>query len=89
VQEDWPQSLAICALKLLVMPLVVLGLAMLLHLPPMETRVVVLLAGLAVGVNVYLMAHEFGSMQAPVASSMVLSTVLSSVTVPLALAAAG
>jgi|SRR5438132_523456 len=89
VQEDWPQSLAICALKLVVMPLVVLGLAVLLHLPLMESRVVVLLAGLAVGVNVYLMAHEFGAMQAPIASSMVLSTALSSLTAPLALALTG
>jgi malonate transporter len=89
ITADWPQSLAICALKLVAMPLVVLGLAVSLHLPSMETRVVVLLAGLAVGVNVYLMAHEFDSMQGPVAGSMVLSTALSSLTVPLALAAAG
>jgi malonate transporter len=89
VRTDFAQTLAICALKLVVMPMVVLGLALLLHLPPMETRVVVLLAGLAVGVNVYLMAHEFESMQAPVAASLVLSTALSAITVPLALAAAG
>jgi malonate transporter and related proteins len=89
VKEDWPQSLAICVLKLLVMPMVVLALAWLLHLPPMETRVAVLLSALSVGVNVYLMAHEFGSMQAPVASSMVLSTALSALTTPLALAVAG
>lgn len=89
VRQDWPQSLAICALKLAVMPMVVLALAWLLHLPPMETRVAVLLSALSVGVNVYLMAHEFGAMQAPVASSLVLSTALSSVTTPLALAAAG
>jgi malonate transporter len=89
VKAAWPQSLTICALKLVVMPFVVLGLALLLRLPPMETRVAVLLSGLSVGVNVYLMAHEFDSMQAAVASSMVLSTALSAVTAPLALAAVG
>jgi hypothetical protein len=89
VRTDWRQSLAICALKLVVTPFVVLGLALLLQLPPMETRVVVLLSALSVGVNVYVMAHEFGALHAPVASSLVLSTALSSVTIPLALAAAG
>ncbi len=89
VRADWPKSLAICALKLAVTPAVVLLLARLLHLPPMETRVVVLLSALSVGVNVYLMAREFDSMQGPVASSMVLSTAFSSLTTPLALAAAG
>jgi len=89
VRAAWPQSLAICALKLVVMPLVVLALAWLLRLPPMETRVVVLLSALSVGVNVYLMARQFDAMQAPVASSMVLSTALSALTAPLALAAAG
>jgi predicted permease len=55
----------------------------------METRVVVLLSALSVGVNVYLMAREFDAMQGPVASSMVLSTAFSALTAPLALAAAG
>jgi malonate transporter and related proteins len=89
VRAELPQALAICLLKLVVTPLVVLALALLLHLPPMETRVVVLLAALSVGVNVYLMAREFDTMHGAVASSMVLSTALSSLTAPLALAAAG
>jgi predicted permease len=89
VSAAWPQSLAICVLKLIVLPLVVLLLAWLLHLPPMETRVVVLLSALSVGVNVYLMAREFDSMQGPVASSMVLSTAFSALTAPLALALVG
>jgi malonate transporter len=89
VRADLPQALAICVFKLVVSPAVVFGLALLLHLPPMETRVVVLLAALSVGVNVYLMAREFDSMQGAVAGSMVLSTALSSLTAPLALAAVG
>jgi malonate transporter len=51
-----------------------------------ETQAVVLLSSLAVGVNVYLMAREFDTLQGPVATSMVLSTALSALTVPLALA---
>lgn len=89
VRAEIGQAVAICALKLAVCPAVVLALALLLHLPPMETRVVVLLSSLSVGVNVYLMAREFDSMQGAVAGSMVLSTALSSLTAPLALAAAG
>jgi malonate transporter and related proteins len=72
--------------KLAVQPLVVLGLALLLGLPPLERQSAVLLASLAVGVNVYVMARQFDAMQSPVASSMVLSTALSVVTTPLALA---
>lgn len=89
VRAELPQAMAICAFKLVVTPGVVLALALLLRLPPMETRVVVLLASLSVGVNVYLMAREFDSMQGAVAGSMVMSTALSSLTTPLALAAAG
>jgi malonate transporter and related proteins len=89
VRADIGQALAICILKLVACPAVVLALALLLRLPPMETRVVVLLSSLSVGVNVYLMAREFDSMQGAVAGSMVLSTALSSLTAPLALAAAG
>jgi malonate transporter len=56
-----------------------------LQLPPLETQVVVLLAALPVGINVYLMSREFRSMEGAVASSLVLSTALAAVTAPLAL----
>jgi malonate transporter len=79
------QSLAICFLKLIVQPLVVWGLAFLLGLPPLETSVVVLLASLAVGINVYMMAAEFQTLQSTVASSLVLSTGLASLTTPVLL----
>jgi len=89
VREGWRISVAITAVKLLVQPLVVWLLASLLGLPPMETRVVVLLASLAVGANVYLMARQFRLLEGPVAGSLILSTVLSSVTTPLALSLLG
>lgn len=86
IRSGWREAVAITALKLVAQPLAVWALAVALGLPAVETQAVVLLAALAVGVNVYLMAREFDVMQAPVASSMVLSTALSALTVPLVLA---
>lgn len=83
VRLGWRQSVAICALKLVVQPLTVWGLAKLLGLPPMETQVVVLLGSIAVGANVYLMSRQFKVMEGPVAASLVLSTALASITTPL------
>lgn len=83
VRLGWRQSVTICAIKLVVQPLVVWGLAKLLGLPPMETQVVVLLGSIAVGANVYLMSRQFKVMEGPVAASLVLSTALASVTTPL------
>lgn len=89
IRKGWQQSVAICTLKLTVQPFVVWALARALSLPAMETQVVVLLSSLAVGVNVYLMSRHFQTMEAPVATSMVLTTALSTVTTPLALSLAG
>jgi malonate transporter and related proteins len=86
LRAGWQQSLAITALKLVLQPLVVWSLALALSLPPMETQVVVLLASLAVGANVYLMSRQFHTLEGPIASSLVLSTLLTSVTTPLFLA---
>jgi malonate transporter len=85
IRQGLDQSLAICVLKLIAQPAVVWGLAVLLGLPAMETSVVVLLASLAVGVNVYLMAVQFNTLQSTVASSLVLSTALASITTPVLL----
>ena len=85
VREGWRISLAISAMKLLVQPLVVWLLAYWLGLPAMETQVVVLLASIAVGTNVYLMSRQFQSLEGPVASSLLLSTGLAAITTPLVL----
>ena len=85
VREGWRISLAISAIKLLVQPLVVWLLAYWLGLPAMETQVVVLLASIAVGTNVYLMSRQFQSLEGPVASSLLLSTGLAAITTPLIL----
>lgn len=83
IGDSWQISGTICLLKLLIQPMVVWLLAYSLGLPPLETQVVVLLGSMAVGINVYLMARQFDVLMAPVASSLVLSTLLSAVTTPL------
>ena len=86
VREGVAMAGAISVLKLVVQPLVVWGLALALGLPPLETQVVVLLASIAVGVNVYLMANQFGTLQGPVAGSLLLSTAFSALTTPVLMA---
>ena len=57
--------------------------------PLRASVVVVVMASLPVGANVYLMAREFNAMEGPVASSLVLTTALAAVTTPLLLALLG
>lgn len=87
VRAAWHQSVAITALKLVALPLVVWGLAIALGLPPMESKSVVLLASMSIGANVYVMSMQFDTLQGPIASGMVLSTLCAAVTTPLLLAA--
>ncbi|MCB1932004.1 AEC family transporter [Accumulibacter sp.] len=89
VRAGWRISVAICVLKLIVQPLVVWSLALLIGLPAMETQVVVLLASLAVGANVYLMSRQFNTLEGPVASSLVLSTALAALSTPLLMTLTG
>ncbi len=84
-RDDWHKSVAITAIKLVLQPLVVWGLALLLHLPPLETKVIVLLASCAVGANVYLMAIQFKTLQGAVAGSLVFSTLVAAITTPVIL----
>jgi malonate transporter and related proteins len=85
--QQWASGLTLCALKLVVQPLIVWGLAIALHLPALELRAVVLVASMAVGVNVYLMAVQFRAIQHTVASSIVLSNIFAAFTTPLLLTA--
>ncbi len=86
VRQHWRCSAAITAIKLLLQPLTVWLLALALGLPAMERTVVVLLASMSVGANVYLMAVQFQTLQGAVASSLVLSTAAAAVTTPILLA---
>ena len=87
IKQQWASSLAVCALKLLLQPLVVWALAIALALPALELRAVVLVASMAIGVNVYLMSVQFQAIQGTIASSIVLSNVFAALTTPLLLAA--
>ncbi len=89
VRSGWQVAAGITVMKLVGQPLVVWALAWGLGLPPLETQVVVLLAALPVGINVYLMAREFESLEGPVATSMLATTLLASVTTPFTLALLG
>jgi len=83
VKAGWRQGLLVVLLKLIIQPLVVWFIAIVLGLPMLETKVVVLLASLPVGVNVYLMARQYQRLEGTVAASLVLTTVISAVTTPL------
>ena len=83
--SGWRVSSAMAFAKLVVHPLAVYALARLLDLPPLETTAIVLLASLPVGANVYLMSRQFDVLTGPVASSIVVTTVLAALTTPLAL----
>lgn len=83
IREGLAISYTICALKLVLQPLTVLAIAWALHLPPLETHVVVLLGSMSVGVNVYLMSQQFQVLTGPAASSLLFSTLIAGITTPL------
>lgn len=85
IRSGWRESAAIAVLKMLAQPLSVYGLARVLALPQVETAAVVLLAALPVGANVYLMARQFDALTGPVASAIVLTTVVAAFTTPIVL----
>lgn len=87
IRNELARSSAIAFVKLAAHPAVVLVCALTLGLPPLETQVIVLLAGMPVGANVYLMARQFNTLGGPVAGSLVLSTLVCAATSPLLLAA--
>jgi len=87
IRRGWRESVAICALKLVIQPAIVGLLGLMIGIPRMELRVIVLLASMAVGANVYLVASQFQTLQGTIASSLVLSTALAAITTPLLLAA--
>jgi predicted permease len=79
-------ALAMVALKLIIHPLVVWLLAtVVFDVPPLWAKVVILIAALPVGVNVYVFAARYEAGQAESAAAIVISNVLSVVTLPLVL----
>ena len=70
-------------------PAAVYALARFAGLDTPMTAVVVVMAALPVGANVYLMARQFQVLESAVAASLVLSTALAALTTPVVLALVG
>jgi predicted permease len=86
IDRNWTQPVAICVLKLLVLPMVVWAIGWLLGLAVLELKVIVLMSSVAVGINVYVMSVQFERLQGTIATSLLFSTACASLTTPLLLA---
>lgn len=73
-------ALALSALKLFLMPALVLALVWLLGLPPLTAKVAVVVAALPSGVNSYLIAVQFNTGQALASNQMTIATACAVVT---------
>ncbi len=73
--------------KLFIQPAMVFAIATLIGLGPIETTAVVFLGSLPCGVNVYLMAKEFKTIEPEVANAMLFTTLVSALTVPVVVTA--
>ena len=89
VRAGWRISGTLAVLKLAAQPAAVYAIALLLGLSTLDVAVVVLMAALPIGANVYLMARQFDVLSGPVASGIVLTTVLGAVSTPFVLALTG
>lgn len=78
-------ELTASGLRLLLAPLVAYGVGLLLGLPKLEHQVLVLQSATPVAVNAFLLTREFGQDAARVARSVVVSTFLAFLTLPLVL----
>jgi malonate transporter len=73
-------ALALSALKLVLMPALVLGMVWLLGLPPLTSKVAVVVAALPSGINSYLVAVQFNTGQALASNQMTIATACAAVT---------
>ncbi len=89
LRDAWKTSLAISALKLILLPLVIWGLCLLIGLPKLETRVMVLLGSIGLGANVFLMSRQFKAVEGGIAGALILTTACSAVTTPFFVAVVG
>lgn len=81
VSGDLRPTLVICGLKLVVHPLLVLGLTRILPMPPVWAGVAVLFAAMPCGINAYLLAQRYGAGVATSSSAVSLSTGLGLITI--------
>lgn len=78
------KSFVLSGIKLFVHPALIFCLAWLIGLGPVETTAVVFLGCLPIGVNVYLMCKQFHAAADIIANAMIITTVMCSFTIPLA-----
>jgi predicted permease len=82
------QAAIMAALKLVFMPGIALGMALLLGLPPLAAKVLVVAAGLPTGVNPYLFAVRFRTGEGLASNSLTIGTLAAALTTTLWLAIA-
>ena len=71
-----------CALKLLIYPVVLYALSRFWHLPPLETRVLVLWGAMPSASSSYILARQMGG-DAPLSAAIItVSTILAIITMP-------
>lgn len=67
-------AITLVCIKLILMPAVVLGLAILADMPDFTTKVIVSIAGMPVGINAWVVAQQFGTGQRLAATSITIGT---------------
>ena len=80
IRGQVPQAISLVVLKLMLMPAVALGMALLLGLPELQAKVVVAAASLPAGVNSWLIANRLGTGQRLASTSMTLGTAMAAAT---------
>lgn len=80
IRGQVPQAVSLVMLKLMLMPAVALGMALLLGLPELQAKVVVAAASLPAGVNSWLIASRLGTGQRLASTSMTLGTAFAAAT---------
>ncbi|AKH99809.1 putative permease [Hoeflea sp. IMCC20628] len=80
IRGQVPQAVSLVVLKLMLMPAVALGMALLLGLPELQAKVVVAAASLPAGVNCWLIANRLGTGQRLASTSMTLGTAAAAAT---------
>ncbi len=81
-------AMGLSAVKLVVMPALVLAMALLLGLPPLAAQIAVVGAAMPAGVNPYLIATRFGTGQALASNTTTITTLCAAVTAAFWLAVA-
>ncbi|MEO0497355.1 MAG: AEC family transporter, partial [Pseudomonadota bacterium] len=80
-RSNFRQALATASVKLFFMPTIVLGVGLLVGLPPLALQVAVASAALPSGANPYLIATHFGTGQGLASNAMTIGTAISAASV--------